>query len=80
MQTESTKLIFFMNCSVLDFSKFASRMSQIAQILVLTFKIFWGMGREEGHAPGPHRNFLLFFFSLAIPGSALASLASACCC
>ena len=48
MQIEGTKLIFIMNISVLDFFKFASRMPQIAQILVSTFKIFLG-----GHAPGP---------------------------
>ena len=39
MQTEGRKLIFIMNFSVLDFFKFASRMPQIAQILVLTFKL-----------------------------------------
>ena len=32
-------------------------MPQIAQILVLTFKIFEG----GGHVPGPRRNFLFFF-------------------
>ena len=40
MQIERTKLIFIMNIGVLDFFKFASRMPQIAQILVSTFKIF----------------------------------------
>ena len=40
MQIERTKLIFIMNFSVLDFFKFASRMPQIAQFLVSTFKIF----------------------------------------
>ena len=40
MQIKGTKLIFNMNISVLDFFKFASRMPQIAQILVSTFKIF----------------------------------------
>ena len=63
MQIEGTKLIFVMNFSVLDFFKFISRMSQIAQILVSIFKIFW-----YGIPPDPRRNFL--FFSLAIPGSA----------
>ena len=45
MQIEGTKLIFVMNFGVLHFFKFASRMPQIAQILVSTFKIFWGGGR-----------------------------------
>ena len=58
MQIEGAKLIFSVNVSVLDFFKFASRMPHIAQILVLTFKIFRTLPR----------NFL-FFFSLAIPGS-----------
>ena len=44
MQIEGTKLIFVMNFSVLRFFKLASRMPQIAQILVLTFKIFRGGG------------------------------------
>ena len=39
IQIEGTKLIFIINISVLDFFKFASRMPQIAQILVSTFKI-----------------------------------------
>ena len=39
MQIESRKLIFIMNFSELGFFKFASRMPQIAQILVSTFKI-----------------------------------------
>ena len=39
-----------MNISVLDFFKFASRMPQIAQILVSTFKTFLGVG---GHASRP---------------------------
>ena len=42
MQTESIKLIFIANFSVLDFFKFASRMPQIAKNLVSTFKIFRG--------------------------------------
>ena len=36
MQIEGTKLIIVMNFSVLHFFQFASRMSQIAEILVLT--------------------------------------------
>ena len=58
MQIDDTKLIFVMNLSVLDFFKFASKMPQIAQIFVLTFKIF-----HWGHAPHPLRNFLIFFIS-----------------
>ena len=46
MQIEGRKLIFVMNLGVLDFFKFASRMSQILQILVSTFNIFTGE-----HAP-----------------------------
>ena len=56
MQIEGTKLIFIMNISVLDFFKFSSRMPQIAQILVSTFKIFRG-----SMLPDPPRNFLFFF-------------------
>ena len=51
MQIEDTKLIFSMNFSVLDFFKFASRMPQIAQILVSTFKMFrgsWVVGEGGG--------------------------------
>ena len=59
-----------MKFSVLNFFKFASRMPQIAQILVSTFKMFRG---EEGDAPGhrPHlptpppleiSSFFFFFF------------------
>ena len=55
MQTEGTTLILIINFSVLDFFKFASRMPEIAQILVSTFKIF----RQGGGGP---RNFLFFFF------------------
>ena len=58
MQIEGTKLIFIMNISVLYFIKFASRMPQIAQILVSNFKIFQG-----SMPPDPPRNFLFFFFS-----------------
>ena len=64
MQIEGTKLIFIMNFSVLYFFKFAPRMPQIAQILVLTFKIF------QGSMPlDLHRNVLSFFCPLAVPGS-----------
>ena len=38
MQIEGTKLIFIMNFCVLDFFKFTTRMLQLAQILVSTFK------------------------------------------
>ena len=51
------KLIFIMNFGVLDFFKFASRMPQIAQILVLTFNIFRG-----SMPPDLPKNFLLLFF------------------
>ena len=57
MQIEGTKLVFIMNFSVLDFFKFASRVAQIAQILVSTFM-----------PPDPPWYFL-FFFSLAVLGS-----------
>ena len=43
-QIESTKLIFIMKFSVLDFFKSASRMPKIAQILVSTFNILGGGG------------------------------------
>ena len=56
MQIEVRKLIFIMNFSVLDFFKFASRMPQTAQILVLTFNIFRG-----SMPPDPPRYFLFFF-------------------
>ena len=42
LQIEGTKLIFIKNISMLDFFKFVSRMPQVAQILVSTFKIFQG--------------------------------------
>ena len=58
MQIEATKLIFIMNFSVLDFFKFASRMPQIAQILVSTFKIF----REEGVGGMPQTPVEIFSF------------------
>ena len=57
MQIEGTKLIFIINISVLDLIKLASRMPQIAQILVSTFNIFLG-----GMPPDPPRKFLFFFF------------------
>ena len=60
MQTEGTTLILIINFSVLDFFKFASRMPEIAQILVSTFKIF-RRGGGGGGGGGP-RNFLFFFF------------------
>ena len=53
MQIEGTKLIFVMNFSVLHFFKFASRMPQIAQILVSTFKIFGGKGEGGGEGARP---------------------------
>ena len=64
MQIEGTKLIFVMNFSMLDFFRFASRMPQIAQILVLTFKIFQGVGGGGGEGIPSHlpRNFLFFFY------------------
>ena len=59
MQIEGTKLIFIMNLSVLDFFYFASRMPQIAQILVSASKIFQGRGMPLD----PPRNFLFLFIS-----------------
>ena len=56
MQIEGRKLIFITNFSVLDFFKFGPRMTQIAQILVSTFKIFQG-----SMPPDPPRYFLFFF-------------------
>ena len=53
MQIEGTKLTFIMNIGVLDFLKFPSRMPQIAQILVSTFKIFPGGEGWGGLALGP---------------------------
>ena len=40
MQIEGTQLISIMSFSMLDFLKFASRMPQMAQILVSSFNIF----------------------------------------
>ena len=59
-QTEGVKLIFVMNFSALHFFSFASRMPQIAQILVSTFKIF----REEGEGACPRTSLEVssFFF------------------
>ena len=48
MQIEGRKLILIMNFSVLEFFKFASRMAQIAQILVSTF-----INVQGEHVPGP---------------------------
>ena len=62
MQIEGTKRIFMMNLSVLDFFKFASRMPQVAQILVSTSK-FWGGEGGRGMPLDPGRNFLFFFIS-----------------
>ena len=53
MQTDSIKLIFVMNFSMLDFFKYASRMPQIAQILVSTFK-FSGPPRNWYHVSYCH--------------------------
>ena len=67
-----------MNFSVLDFFKYISRMPQIVQILVLTFKVVqgrergWGVRGVGGMLLEPPRNFIfffLFFFSIVIPGS-----------
>ena len=64
MQIEGTQLIFVMNCSVLHFFKFASRMPQITQILVSTFKIFRGEGEGGGGmAPDPLEISSFFFIS-----------------
>ena len=60
MQIEGIKLILVMNFSVLHFFKFATRMPIIAQILVSTFKIFWGVG---GVPPDPLEISSLFFVS-----------------
>ena len=56
-------MIFGMNFNVLDFFKFTSRIPQIAQILVSTFKIFQG-----GIPPNPLE---ISSFLLAISGSVL---------
>ena len=58
MEIEVRKLTFIVNFSVLDFLKFASRMPQTTQILVSTFKIFWGSMPLD-----PPRYFLFFSFS-----------------
>ena len=62
MQIEGRKMIFIMNFIVLDFFKFASRMPQIAQILVSAFKFF-----SRGVCPRIPID-VSSFFSLAIPG------------
>ena len=72
MQIEGTKLIFIMNFSVLHFFKFDSRMPQIAQILVSTFKNFLGGGGRGACPQIPHE--MSSFFSLAIPGSDLCGV------
>ena len=54
MQIEGRKIFFILNFSVLDFFKFASRMLQIAQIVVSTFKMF----------PGTPLDISSFFFFL----------------
>ena len=57
-----------MNFSVIYFFKFASKMPQIAQILVSTFNIFQKGGRDgEGECPRIPLE-ISSFFSLAIPG------------
>ena len=48
MLIEGTNLIFVMNFCVLHFLKFASRMPQIARILVSSFKICRGGGGGGG--------------------------------
>ena len=67
MQIEGRKMIVLMNFSVLDFFRFVSRMPQIAQILVSTFKI----------SPGPPSVFPLLF-SVVIPGSVFVHALSFC--
>ena len=76
MQIEGRKLIFIMNFSVQDFFKFASRMPQIAQILVLTFKNFPG-----GACPRTPLD-ISSFFSVPMPGSVspVSKAKSALCC
>ena len=67
MQIEGRKPIFITNFSVLDFFKFASIMSQIAQFLDSTFNIF--PGEHASGPPPPPPLDISSFFSLAIPGS-----------
>ena len=63
LQIEGTKRIFVMNFSVLHFFKFASRMPQIEQILVLTFKIFQEGGGGGGCAQTTLEKSSFFFIS-----------------
>ena len=79
MQIEGTKLIFVMNFSVLDFFKFVSRMPQIAQVLVSTFKTFREGKRGEG-GNAPDLLEISSVFLLAIPGSVLSLLHLDCSC
>ena len=60
MQIEGTKLIFIMNLIVLHFFKFASRVPQIAKILVSTFKVSGGQG--GGACPQTPLEISSFFF------------------
>ena len=62
MPIEGTKLIFVMNFSLLHFFKFASRMPQISQILVSTFKIFQEGEWWEGACPWTPLEISSFFF------------------
>ena len=62
MQNEGTKLTFIMNFSVLVYSSFASRMPQIAQIVVFDFQHF-----PRGMPPDPLE--ISFFLSWAISAS-----------
>ena len=60
-----------MNFSVLDFFKFASRMLQIAQILVMTYQNFF-----QGACPRTPPTYFLFFFffSLTISDSGFSGI------
>ena len=57
-------MIFIMNLCVLDVFKFASRMLQIAQILVLTFNIF--RGSMPHRSPKTFPPFFSFSFFLCV--------------
>ena len=68
MSFEGAKLIFVINFSVLHFFRFASRMPQIAQILVSTFKVFREHGGSGGGGGGacpqtPLQSSSFFFIS-----------------